>query len=110
MFGRVEVELKALEDRIVGLEQAVSDEFSIQAENELLLCKQKHLQWLHHEEVLSCQKSHGKWLAEGDTNSAYFDAVLRIKKANKRVDSMALEDGWLLGSSKEVHDGAVTFF
>lgn len=36
--------------------------------------------------------------------------ALRIKKANKKVDRMVLEDGQVLGSFGEVHDGVVNFF
>lgn len=35
VFSRVDMEVKTLEDRIVELEQAVSDDFSQQVENEL---------------------------------------------------------------------------
>ena len=79
-FGRVELELKGLESRIMELEEVLSSEFSQDRESELLMCKQHHMQWLHHEEILACQKSRIKWLTEGDSNSAFFHASLHIKK------------------------------
>lgn len=44
VFGRVEIELKKLEDRITGLEVSLSRGYDAQAESKLLQCKQNHSQ------------------------------------------------------------------
>lgn len=68
-------------------------DFSQERESELLLCKQRHLMWFHREEILGCQKSRIKWLTDGDSNSAFFHASLRVKKKNKLIECMELSDG-----------------
>ncbi|KAF5480638.1 hypothetical protein F2P56_001374 [Juglans regia] len=110
VFGRVEVELKALENRIVALEQSVLTDFSSQTEAELLSCKQQHLRWLHREEILGCQNSRIKWLMEGGSNTAFFQAMMCIKKKNKRVEKMRLENGQVHESVEEVHNGTIDLF
>lgn len=84
VFGRVEVEIKRLEDRIIWLEEEVSRNFSVQSENELMHCKQEHLKWVHREEILACQKSRIKSLTEGDSNTSIFHDVMRVKKKIKK--------------------------
>ncbi|KAG6703483.1 hypothetical protein I3842_07G087500 [Carya illinoinensis] len=84
VFGRVEVEIKNLEDRSTGLEVSLSCSYSSQTENELLNCEQEHLQWVYKEEVLAYQKSRVKWLFEGYANSTFFHATLRLERQNKK--------------------------
>lgn len=43
IFGRVEVEIRKLEDGILCLEEEVSRSFSMQAERDLMDAKQAHL-------------------------------------------------------------------
>lgn len=66
------------------LEEVLSADFPQGQESELLMCKQRHLQWLHHEEILRCQKSRIKLLTKGDSNSAFFHASLHIKKKKEQ--------------------------
>lgn len=82
----------------------------MQVENELMQCKQEHLKWVHREEVLACQKSRIKWLAEGDSNTSFFHASMRMKKKNKLIERMTLEDGRTLESGAQVIEEAVSFF
>ncbi|KAG2696928.1 hypothetical protein I3760_07G082800 [Carya illinoinensis] len=110
VFGRVEVEIKNLEDRSTGLEVSLSCSYSSQTENELLNCKQEHLQWVYREEVLACQKSRVKWLAEGYANSSFFHATLRLKRRNKKIEKMQLDDGSKLTLGEAVREGAISFF
>lgn len=109
-FGRVEVELRRLEGRIVELESVLASQFSVQVENALLKCKQEHLRWVHRVETMACQKSRVKWLAEGDANTSFLHASMRLKKINKWIERMRLEDGRVLVSAEEVHEGAIDFF
>lgn len=51
-----------------------------------------------------------KSLAKGDSNTAFFQAIMRTKKKNKKVERMVLENGQLLKFAEEVHDGVVNFF
>lgn len=110
VFGRVEMELKRLEDHIIGLEENVASNFSSQVEADLLKCKQEHLEWVHCEEILACQKSRVKWIAAGDSNTSFFHATMRIKKKNKKIERMSLLDGSFLNTADEVHAGAVDFY
>ncbi|XP_042974708.1 uncharacterized protein LOC122306346 [Carya illinoinensis] len=110
VFGRVEVEINRLENQIRCLEDDLVRNFSLQVEEEMLQAKKAHLQWVNREEMLACQKSRIKWLAEGDSNSKFFHTTMRVKKKNKIVDKMMLEDGRALESAKEVHLEAVQFY
>lgn len=93
IFGRVEVELKANEASLDELEHAVIDDYSQEVEEELLCCKQRHIQILHREEILGCQKSRVKWLTEGDSNLAFFHAAMRVKRKTRVIDRMELDNG-----------------
>lgn len=42
VFGRVDVEIKKMENRIVGLEQLLLNDYSSQIEKKLLNCTQKY--------------------------------------------------------------------
>ncbi|XP_042964506.1 uncharacterized protein LOC122298703 [Carya illinoinensis] len=110
VFGRVEVEINRLENQIQRLEENLVTNFSLQVEEEMVQAKKAHLQWVNREEMLACQKSRIKWLAEGDSNSKFFHAAMRVKKKNKIVDKMVLEDGRALESAEAVHLEAVQFY
>lgn len=60
--------------------------------------------------MLRCKKSRIKWLIEGDLNSAFFHAALRVKNKNKIIDQMSLANGQVLNSADSVHVGVVEFF
>ncbi|XP_042964616.1 uncharacterized protein LOC122298830 [Carya illinoinensis] len=110
VFGKVEVDLKVIEEELLALENNVQQNYTQDMEVELLRCKQKHLQYLHREEIMGCQKSRVKWICEGDENTAFFHASLRCKKKFKALESMILEDGSVLDSSEAVLEGPVDFF
>ncbi|XP_042942830.1 uncharacterized protein LOC122277012 [Carya illinoinensis] len=109
-FGRVEDEIKKLEGRMIELELNITNSYSEQRENELINCKQDHLKWVHREEMLACQKSRIKWLTEGDANTKFFQASMRLKRKSKKIENMRLTDGTLLTSSDAVHEEVVRFF
>ncbi|KAF5470749.1 hypothetical protein F2P56_011240 [Juglans regia] len=110
VFGRVEVDLKEIEEELLELEMLIQQNYSLDVEAELLRCKQKHIQYLHREEIMRCQKSRIKWMSEGDKNMAFFHASLSCKKKFKAVEKMTLEDGTIMESSEAVLEGAVDFF
>ncbi|XP_042972861.1 uncharacterized protein LOC122304669 [Carya illinoinensis] len=110
VFGKVEVDLKVIEEELLAMENNVQQNYTQDMEVDLLRCKQKHLQYLHREEIMGCQKSRVKWICEGDENTAFFHASLRCKKKFKALESMILEDGSVLDSGEAVLEGAVDFF
>lgn len=111
MFGRVDLELKNIESRLLALEDSVISNYSPELDQEELLCyKQRHVQWLHLEEIMGCQKSWIKWLMEGDSNVAFFHASMRVKKKNKFFERVSLTNGQILDSAANVHSGAMQFF
>lgn len=59
---------------------------------------------------MACHKSIIKWLAKRDANTSFFHASMRVKKKNKKIERMTLDDGSMLGSAKEVHEGTTIFF
>lgn len=81
--GRVESEIKNLEAQLLELEDSLLFNYFQEVEQELLGCKQQHVQWLHREDILGCQKSQIKWLTEGNLNTSFFPASLCVKKKNK---------------------------
>lgn len=101
--------LKVIKENLNDLEQNVIENFSHEAENELLLCKQKLLGFLR-QEIMACQQSRIKWPKEGDSNTVFFHASLKCKRKNKMIDNMKLEDGRILSSIEEVHMGVVNYF
>lgn len=79
-------------------------------ENEHLRCKQKHLTYMHREEIMNCQKSRIIWIWEGNNNTAFFHASLWCKKKFKPLENMLVEDQNMLESGDAVLEGAVEFF
>ncbi|XP_042969044.1 uncharacterized protein LOC122301721 [Carya illinoinensis] len=110
VFGKVEVDLKVIEEELLELENNVQQNYTQDMEVELLRFKQKHIQYLHREEIIGCQKSRVKWICEGDENTAFFHASLRCKKKFKTLESMILEDGSVLDSGEAVLEGTIDFF
>ncbi|KAF5450310.1 hypothetical protein F2P56_030673 [Juglans regia] len=109
-FGRVDLELVKVGNRLVELKDLLAAEFTQEREVDVLACKQQHLQWLKREEMLGRQKSHIRWLKEGDSNSGFFHTSMWVKKKNLLVKHMVLENGSELGSADVVHAEAVWFY
>ncbi|XP_041001583.1 uncharacterized protein LOC121247273 [Juglans microcarpa x Juglans regia] len=110
VFGRVDADLKVIDEEIMVLENNVQQHHLQDVEFELLRCKQKHIQYMHREEIMGCKKSRIKWICEGDENTAFFHASLRCKKKFKVLENMVLDDGRVLESGEAVLEGAVEFF
>lgn len=109
-FGRVGKQLKSLEENLNDFKQSVIHHFTEEAERELLLCKQTHLDILHRQEIMGCQNSRVKWLKEGDSNTIFFYASMKCKQKNKMIEYMKLEDGRHLSFAEEVQLSTVTYF
>lgn len=103
-------ELGFFEDKLTHLENTLIGDFSLDTEKELLECRNQYTGWLEREEILWRQKSRIKWLQDGDGNTKFFHALVKNKKQSQIIDHMVLENGEMLQSADEVHEGAVQFF
>ncbi|KAF5465270.1 hypothetical protein F2P56_015292 [Juglans regia] len=62
------------------------------------------------EEISISHIAKKRWLMEGDRNSKIFHAVVKQKLNSTMIESMVLEDGTVLESPEEIHEGAVRHF
>lgn len=106
----MDLDIKMIEEELVDLEHTMITNFSHEIEMALLTCEQKHLLYLHREEIMGYQKSRFKSLSEGDLNTTFFHALMKCEKKIKIVEQMVIEDGSSLDSADVVHKGVVDFF
>lgn len=62
------------------------------------------------EEKILAQLAKKKWLMDGDKNSKFFHVMVNQHRNASLIQSMQLENGSLMASPKETHEGAVDYF
>ncbi|XP_042962710.1 uncharacterized protein LOC122296986 [Carya illinoinensis] len=107
-FGKTVSHIAALEDRIKGLEASLQTEYAEDVEDDLVASQLELSVWLNREEQRLAQQAKQRWIQKGEANSAFFCAVSR--RNHKEVKAMQLEDGSILSSPEQIHDGAITYF
>lgn len=110
MFGRVDQNIKELEDRLEGLESQLQLNYSEDIESKCLISKVELKVWEKREEVRVAQIAKKKWLKEGDKNSKFFHVVVNQRRCSSTITQMVLEDGTVLSSPEAVHTSAVEYF
>lgn len=56
------------------------------------------------------QRAKVKWLTEGDTNSKFFHASIKMRKNAAGIGSIALEDGSIRTDRQGISDSLVNFY
>ncbi|XP_042964017.1 uncharacterized protein LOC122298309 [Carya illinoinensis] len=109
VFGRTDVIIKELEQRIDRIENSLQNSYSIEDDNDLLAANLELLTWKGREDIRLSHMAKNRWLKDGDNNSKFFHAYLNAKK-QKRVTDMVLADGTHLNNPLEIHKAAVDHF
>lgn len=95
---------------MVVLEEQLQWGYLQKVETKLLVTKCELDYWERMEEIRVSQVAKKRWLADGDENSKFFHAVINQKWNSSIIESMVLEDGTVLASPEEIHEGAVRYF
>ncbi|KAG6656078.1 hypothetical protein CIPAW_05G262500 [Carya illinoinensis] len=93
VFGRVEGNIRALEERMDILEDKLQHEFFEELEDDFLATKIELDLWEKREASHLGQLAKKKWLNEGDKNSAFFHAVIKQRRLKGMIKKMVLSDG-----------------
>lgn len=109
-FGRVERHIQELEDFIEQLKGMLQQDPSQEVEVNYLLTKVEWDVWEVWEEIHLAQKAKKKWLQEGDNYSRFFHAMVNQRQRTSTIHSMKLNDGTILSSFEEIHQGATRYF
>ncbi|XP_042973127.1 uncharacterized protein LOC122304933 [Carya illinoinensis] len=109
VFGRTNVIISELENRIDSLENCLQDSFSVEDDNDVLAIKLDLLCWRSKEDTRLFHMTNKSWLQNGDQNSKFFHAYLNVKNY-KRVSDMCLIDGTHLKTPFDVHQAVVEYF
>ncbi|XP_042950203.1 uncharacterized protein LOC122282311 [Carya illinoinensis] len=108
IFGKTVSHIAALEDRIKGLEVSLQSEYAEDVEDDLVASQLELSVWLNREEQRLAQQAKQRWIQKGEANSAFFRAISR--RNHKEVKEMQLEDGSILSSPEQIHEGAISYF
>ncbi|KAF5454407.1 hypothetical protein F2P56_024075 [Juglans regia] len=108
VFGRTEVRIENLEERIKGLERDLQEGFSEDIEADLVASQVELYAWLECEEQRISYHIKQGWLKKGEASSSFFRNMSRRKR--QQVQEMKLPDGSVLSSPKAVHNGAILYF
>ncbi|XP_041015027.1 uncharacterized protein LOC121257846 [Juglans microcarpa x Juglans regia] len=110
VFGRVDQNIKLLEERLVCLESQLQLNYSEDIESEYLISKLELEVWEKREEARLTQIAKKNWLMEGDKNSKFFHVMVSQRRRSSSVAQMVLENGMVLSSPGVVHAGVVEYF
>ncbi|XP_042956358.1 uncharacterized protein LOC122292186 [Carya illinoinensis] len=109
VFGRTEVIINQLENRIDTLEVQLQTCFNQKDENALLRTKMDLSIWLDREDTRLAHLAKKSWLKDRDQNSKFYHAYLNAKNHTK-IKEMRLVDGTSLNSPSDIHKAAVDYF
>ncbi|XP_035546579.1 uncharacterized protein LOC118348628 [Juglans regia] len=105
VFGRTDRHIVDLEDRIRGLEESLQNAYSEDAETKLVVSQVELSIWIDREEQRLSQQAKQSWIQKGKESAKFFYAVIR--RNQKEVKIMQLEDGSCLTSPEQIHEGEV---
>lgn len=88
VFGDIRHKLAMLQEMIVQNEEVVQQAWSNEVEEELHQLKKDLQQVLRWDEELLYQKTREKWISEGDKNSKFFHALIRVAAHGTRFSYM----------------------
>lgn len=108
VFGKMDVHICTLEQKIEDLENDLLGNASDDVELDLLTSKVELDMWMCREETQLRQMVNSCWLKQGEASASFFHALKSI--TIKKIDHMKLVDGKVLSSPEEVHIGAVEYF
>ncbi|KAF5477357.1 hypothetical protein F2P56_004006 [Juglans regia] len=108
-FLMVNVNIRALEERLDFLENQLQSGFSKELEDDFVATKTEIKIWEKREASRLGQIAKKKWLIEGDQNSKFFHSVINQRRTKGHINKMVLVDGRVLNSTEEVHE-EVGFF
>ncbi|KAF5477467.1 hypothetical protein F2P56_004104 [Juglans regia] len=109
IFGRVEGNIRALEERMEVLENQLQSEFSEEIEVDFLVTKIELELWEKREATRLGQIAKKNWLIEGDQNFTFFHSVINQRCQKGMIKKMVLSDGRILENAKAVHNGAENY-
>ncbi|KAF5462658.1 hypothetical protein F2P56_018646, partial [Juglans regia] len=110
VFGRVDVNIRALEERLDFLDSQLQSGFSKEIEDDFVATKTEIEIWEKREASRLGQIAKKKWLTEGDENSKFFHSVINQRRNKGQISKMVLADGRVLCTAEEVHEEAVAYF
>ncbi|XP_035546552.1 uncharacterized protein LOC118348611 [Juglans regia] len=110
VFGRVDVNIRALEERLDFLDSQLQSCFSEEIEDDFVATKTEIEIWEKREASRLGQIAKKKWLTEGDQNSKFFHSVINQRRNKGHISKMVLADGRVLCTAEEVHEEAVDYF
>ncbi|KAF5464604.1 hypothetical protein F2P56_014672, partial [Juglans regia] len=110
VFGRVDVNIRALEERLDFLENQLQSGFSEELEDDFVATKTEINIWEKREASRLGQIAKKKWLTEGDQNSKFFHSVINQRRTKGHINKMVLDDGRVLNTAEEVHEESMDFF
>ncbi|XP_058726489.1 uncharacterized protein LOC131597842 [Vicia villosa] len=91
-------------------EHLTNDLFDVQAKEQVKIFQDKITQLNQNEERMLMQKSKVTWLQLGDSNNAYFHALVKEKNRQKDIYSLIALDGRILSTHDQIEDEILDFY
>ncbi|XP_057954050.1 uncharacterized protein LOC131148352 [Malania oleifera] len=110
VFGRVDKNIKELEERLEVLENQLLCDSDPRIETEFFLTKLDLEIEEQKEETRLAQQAKKSWLKEGDQNSKLFHAVVKQRRKNSVISNMNLANGSVLNSPESIHLAVTSYF
>lgn len=90
-FGDISEEPKKLEIQMRTLEENFLTVNNVDNRNELYKCRADYTRYLKLQDSILRQKARAKWIQEGDTNTAYFHAIIKDKRRRLSIKKITDE-------------------
>lgn len=108
-FGDLRQQIAQAEDNVEKCDVALQSDFTTDNLNAFCAAQQQLDTALHREDLLLKDKARDQWLRDGDRNSSYFHAAIKVRRQRKTFHLLK-DDGTYVSDPIKIGEAAVEHF